>query len=380
MPQLNGLQKAQRIKKAKTHKRLILSSILILVSLSVIFLVKFSYSCAKLFFYISKNFNSGLANIMSLFNFSVFEKSIILCILAFLVYSLCTVFNLIFKRKGKNEILNYFTNIFTAVSALFFIFIVLWGANYFSCFSPLDEIVSPRHVITAEKLYETAELLLENANKYSASVQRSKNGRLLFSDFSVMSERFPDVYKRLSEDYTILSTKQYARPKLVSAYMAMSYLGISGIYSPFTAETNINIDIPTVSLPFTICHETAHRLGIVHEDEANFVSFLAGINSDDPEFMYSAYFMAYMCVCRELYIIAPYMLKNLYAKENSLLSYDILVYNISINKYETVIKDIGTSINNTYIKAFGDSDGVLTYNQMADLIVSYYFPSDAFFS
>ena len=43
------------------------------------------------------------------------------------------------------------------------------------------------------------------------------------------------------------------------------------------------------NMPFTICHELAHLKGYIYEDEANFIAFMACINSDNLFFQYSGY-------------------------------------------------------------------------------------------
>ena len=41
-----------------------------------------------------------------------------------------------------------------------------------------------------------------------------------------------------------------------------SYLGITGIYFPFYAEANVNVNIPVNELPTTMAHEMAHAKGV----------------------------------------------------------------------------------------------------------------------
>ena len=53
-----------------------------------------------------------------------------------------------------------------------------------------------------------------------------------------------------------------------------NYTGTTGIFVPFTGESCVNPDTYAASLPFTMCHELAHRLTIAAEDEANFAAFL----------------------------------------------------------------------------------------------------------
>ncbi|MFQ8979614.1 MAG: DUF3810 family protein [Waltera sp.] len=41
--------------------------------------------------------------------------------------------------------------------------------------------------------------------------------------------------------------------------------------------------------PATMCHELAHIRGYIYEDEANFIAFLACVESDDSTFQYAGY-------------------------------------------------------------------------------------------
>lgn len=63
--------------------------------------------------------------------------------------------------------------------------------------------------------------------------------------------------------------------------------GVSGIFSPFTQETHIDLGIDPVERPFVAAHELAHLAGFASEDEANFVAWLACSRSEDPWFRYS---------------------------------------------------------------------------------------------
>ena len=59
----------------------------------------------------------------------------------------------------------------------------------------------------------------------------------------------------------------------------MSAMGFTGVYFPFTGETNINIDAPQVFMPCTVAHEIAHQMGITSESECNFIGILANTYS-----------------------------------------------------------------------------------------------------
>jgi hypothetical protein len=77
-----------------------------------------------------------------------------------------------------------------------------------------------------------------------------------------------------AQGYPVLAGR-CARPKPALSSPVLSWLGITGIYSPFTAEPNVNMNVPDPDLPFTASHELAHARGFAREDEANYLGSLA---------------------------------------------------------------------------------------------------------
>ena len=68
-------------------------------------------------------------------------------------------------------------------------------------------------------------------------------------------------------------------------------LALLGYYNPFTSEAQVNYQMPVFLRPFVACHEMSHQMGYGPEDEANFVGFIAGIQSQDHLLRYSAYYL-----------------------------------------------------------------------------------------
>ena len=50
--------------------------------------------------------------------------------------------------------------------------------------------------------------------------------------------------------------------------------------------------MPIVEIPFTMLHELSHTVGFMREDEANFIAWLAGRESDSPIIRYSTFVCA----------------------------------------------------------------------------------------
>ncbi len=106
-------------------------------------------------------------------------------------------------------------------------------------------------------------------------------GRLLDAPSSFRERRTPAKVPRASE--------------------AMSWLGIGGIYFPFTGEPHVNGAPPAFSQVFTRAHEKAHQRMIGPEDEASFVGFLAMICAGDPLYRYAAWEFASRQLLRPVY-------------------------------------------------------------------------------
>ena len=55
----------------------------------------------------------------------------------------------------------------------------------------------------------------------------------------------------------------------------MAALDLAGFYSPWTGEALVSPNLSAAALPFTACHELAHRLGIADEGVANIAAWIA---------------------------------------------------------------------------------------------------------
>ena len=154
----------------------------------------------------------------------------------------------------------------------------------------------------------------------------------------------------------------------------MTYTHISGVYSFFTGEANINVNYPDFIVPFTMAHEMSHQRGIAREEEANMVAFLVCLNSNNPYVRYSGLSNVLSYVNSALYRADKELYKrfrNYYypselAKENS-------AYSLFFDKYrENVANNVTNAVNNSFLQSQGQSQGTKSYGLVVDLTVSYY--------
>jgi hypothetical protein len=153
----------------------------------------------------------------------------------------------------------------------------------------------------------------------------------------------------------------------------MSYTEITGIFIPFTMEANVNVDIPDYSIPATMLHELAHIRGFMREDEANYIAYLAGMESDNPDLKYSSTMLALVYSGNALYEQDTELYFKIREQYSEGVVKDIRANSAYWQQYEdTVISTISNKINDTYLKANAQLDGVKSYGRMLDLLLAKY--------
>ena len=265
----------------------------------------------------------------------------------------------------------YIGMLLSVVVTLFSVFTLNFAAGYRG--SPLDQKLElDRQKVSAQELYDTAEILIENINRETAEVEFGEGG------FSAMPYNLHDMNHHLAEAYRGFSdehdfiTHVDSRVKPVLVSEIMSYMHITGVYSFFTGEANINVNFPDYTIPYTAAHELAHQRGIAREDEANFVAFLVCINSDDPYIRYCGYLNAYEYVANALYRADKELYYKAVAHLNTEVKAEMAAYNDFYDKYrESTVSEVSGTINNSYLQSQG-TPGTVSYGMVVDLTVAYY--------
>ena len=154
---------------------------------------------------------------------------------------------------------------------------------------------------------------------------------------------------------------------------AMTYTHISGVYTYFTGEANLNTNFPDYMLPYTAAHELAHQRGIAREDEANFVAFLVCAESDDPYIRYSGYLNLYEHIANALYSANQQYYSSVYWRLPLEVHGELSAYYKFYLKYsDNVVGDVSGAINNTFLELNGVEEGSKSYGMVVDLAVAYY--------
>ncbi len=225
--------------------------------------------------------------------------------------------------------------------------------------------------ISADELYDTALTVQNELNAIALKLSAEDGETHMEYSVSELSKRISRAYDTFTDEYDILyNFTSRAKPVMFSGIMAD--LRITGIYSFFTGEANVNVEYPDYNLPFTVAHEFAHQRGICRENEANFIAFLVCISSDDDYIRYSGYLNLYEYLRSALYSADKELFKTLDSDLAPTARKDI---NASVKVYnehkDSILGEINDRLNDVYLK-FNGTDGTVTYSYVVRLAVSWY--------
>ncbi len=343
------------------------SAVLTLTALALLFIAKRSYSFAD-------SLNLGVGAVLrrifgiatDLVPFSLFEA--LVCTLPLIL----TVFIILavraFKRKRKCRFL---LHTLAFVGFVYTLYVLTMGIAYRT--TPLDERLSldARADISVEELSSTLDIIIPELNALADEVGFDGKTTVMPYSLDVLSEKISEAYVSVAERYALFKS-QSCRAKPIYFSGAMSSLRITGIYTFYTGEANINMAYPDYNLPFTVAHELAHRHGIMRENEANFVAFLVCISSQDSYIRYSGYLNMYEYLISSLYKADRELWQAQASRISERAVCDIKASNAVYEKYASgFVGDISSSINDMYLQANG-TPGVVSYGLVTRLAVAYY--------
>lgn len=273
-----------------------------------------------------------------------------------------------------------------SVSIFYLLFHLLWAFNYYkpnlgeqfrkikvedTRLKTKDENLDVSSY-NVEELKFIANDLMGKSLTLRDSVKEDKNGVFKFRRkefYRAMPSELKDAEK-LKLGYTKIPKLSLKKYSLFS--VLMRYFGVSGYYNPFTAEAQITRLAPDTSVPFSMAHEQAHQMGYATEYEANFIGFLTCIQSKNQSLAYSANYKALKYVLREIYPEDSAFVKQTLANFSEGMQRDYAAEKAYHQKYSGVADDAFSSMNNAYLKANRQQDGIESYNRFVELLAGYY--------
>ena len=311
--------------------------------------------------------------VTSLAPFSIAEILVFLLPAAVLAFLAVSVVQIV-RRKGNRAetAVKSAINLLCAASVLYFAFMVSCGVNYsrysFAQTSGLEVQPSSKAELTA-----LCNSLADDVNALRQKVQTDDKSVMKLSSPSIYqtAQEAKNAYDKIHTEYPLLRAG-YGAPKPVLASRMMSQANITGIFFPFTYEANVNTDIPAYSIPVTMCHELSHLRGYMREDEANFIGYLVCEKSGDTDFEYSGKMLAFIYASNALHDTDPDAANQIYSKLSEGVQRDLNANSAYWKQFEGPVAQVSTAVNDSYLKANHQEDGVKSYGRMVDLLLAEY--------
>jgi hypothetical protein len=304
--------------------------------------------------------------------FSLHELLIIIAVLLAVFLLIISIVKAVkMKRKWYKPLVSYLMTVLAAGALLYFVFTICWGLNnYRPTFAEISGLEV--RASSAQELKELCISLINKTNSLRAQMDEDSNG--VTTTAMSNSEIFKTAlegYENASKIYPELGGN-YAAAKAVALSVPMTYTDTWGQYSAFTGEANVNVNIPVYFLPSTACHEMAHQRGFSREDEANYIGYLTCMLNSNAFFQYSGSLDALLSSMNALYSVSYDDWKELRETYSDGVSRD-LAYLTSFNaRYEGVVGKLSDSVNDVYLKANNQPNGVQSYGRMVDLLLAEY--------
>lgn len=309
-----------------------------------------------------------LGRFWGLFPFSAAEICLYILLVLFFFTLIRGLFRAIREKNYKEEGAKWLSCWFLTAAALFFLYVINCGVNY-----QRDSFAVQEGFITEgysdEELARVCLWLTDEINGRSDLVERDEKKEMRAGEH--VQEEAAAAMEALGEQYPSLEGS-YPRPKELIFSSLLSWQNLTGVYSPFTVEANYNGDITDYNIPFTLCHELAHLRGFMQEEEANFIAFLGCVNAKSTEFQYSGYLSAWIYAMNELNDRDVQRWSQIRRQLLAQADLDVRANSAFWQQYEGKVSGWSEKINDAYLKANGQEDGVESYNRMVELVVTYY--------
>jgi len=308
----------------------------------------------------------------SVASFSFFEYGIWAILAAVLIWVVSAIVSAV-RGTASLELFwkNSMSNAVLLIGIVAVWYMVGGGLNYFRCsfaaYSGLEVEKS-----SVEELTAMCTDLAAEADRLSTLVSRGQDGGMVMADgFEGSCNKVKDGYRALGQEYDgVLRAAASIRPKAVHLSEVMSLCRITGLYSFYTGEANINVDTPQYSIPYTIAHESAHVCGFMREDEANYIAYVVCRASNDAETKYSGTMLALIHTLNALARTDADAWRQVRTNLSPGVQADLALNSAYWKKFDTNVGKVAEKANDTHLKINDQKDGIQSYGRMVDLLLA----------
>ena len=242
----------------------------------------------------------------------------------------------------------------------------MWGFNYYRQGIAKQLKLSNLKYDSAD-LRKLNETLLQRVNQTKAIVIHQKK---IINSNQEMFNQAAQNYQDLEQRFSFINYNQTSIKSSIWGWLG-NYLGFSGYYNPFTGEAQVNTTGPKTLQPFVTSHEIAHQLGYAGEMEANFVGYLAAIQSKDTSFQYSAYLDIFLYANQNYFRFDSSAAKKIRKQLSPAVQNDLTEI-IKFNQaHQSFLEPVFNTVFDLFLKSQHQKQGVLGYNEVVGLVIGY---------
>lgn len=330
--------------------------------------------------YVFMHISSIFSRITNIFRYSVGEVMITMGIFIVLIGLIIFIAGFMKYKWLKNLRRIYFR-------IVVYILIFIYATETLNCFilyhtttienTLYKDINLTSDISDGERLINVYNEVVDNINKLSAKMKRDSDGDLI-KNYSY--NECKAALRNISDRFTCLSG-YYPSPKEIYYSDIMTQQYLAGIYFPFSMEANYNKLMYISNMPSTICHELSHLKGYIRENEANYLSFVACIESDNEFIQYSGYLSVFYYLLDDIETYATEEEKaNMYKIDKRAYDDTVFVKEDVFNEIEEkslvstdTLSDATDKFIDSNLKINGVSSGMDNYNEVVRLLIFYYF-------
>ena len=319
--------------------------------------------------HVTEPLKQGIASLTYRVEFSVAELLYMSAICVGVVWIAHSIRCVLGSRRKWQALYPRLLGTICAVLSIYVGMTFLWGVNYYTdTFQEKSGIYGRGATVT--ELEELTTIFAQGVLETWDKVERDENGLFAESREEIL-EAAPYIYQNLYEEFPFLEMEDRV-PKAPVFSNFISMLDFSGFYFPFTGEANLNVHSPAMYLPATVVHELAHLRGIASEQECNFLGIVGATASENPAYQYSGWLMGYVYAGNALYRADPEAWAAIRATIPEEVVADLRYHSQYWASFEGTINKVASNTYDSFLKGYGDKDGIRSYGTVVDMLITYY--------
>lgn len=311
----------------------------------------------------------AIARVTYLVDFSVAEMLYVAAALVGVLLLPCAVRAVVQSRHKWQTLYGVLLGVACAGMTVYVGMTFLWGVNYYTDSFQDRSGIYAREASVAE-LEELTRIMAQGVVDTYDGVKRDENGLFAESREDIFAAS-TGIYEHIYDEFPFLKIED-RRPKALVFSHLLSTMDFTGFFFPFTGEANLNVHCPAMYLASTITHELAHLRGIASEQECNFLAIVVSTSSDDPVYRYSGWLLGYVYTSNALYRADPDAWKAIRQTIPEEVNVDLRYHSEYWVSYEGPINDAASHAYDSFLKGYGDEDGIQSYGTVVDMLVTYY--------